>query len=330
MARMHGIKRKATHSGASQLPSEGPDLARSSFFILEDSLRAKAVKSGGGRSRGSSSSSDSHIPSSSTATTTTGGGATQTRRIPDSTTTANPIRTIPTAAGKARAESTPMLAGYGPSKGMDFDAKLQYAHSLVEMGEFLIMFPEEKRSVAFYLLNIKMAKLKRVVINRQHPVAIEAHLNLLRRKVPLDKVLRLIPDTCREKSWMTKYLTGMDMIFKLKYKAAKVEFESLNTTYPSNVDILLKLAYCSFWHGDTVDAYMNFLAVLKIDRHVMQDLHLYATILQELEKPAELASLVMDLMQHETKQAEAWVVLAIHCMASREMPRALQSVNRVC
>ncbi|KAF9162995.1 Anaphase-promoting complex subunit 7 [Actinomortierella ambigua] len=288
MAHLQGIKRKATHSGASQLPNEGPDLARSSFYMFDDPRRAKAIKSRPGR------------------------GVSEPRD----------------EASKTSGSSMLTRTVRSHSKGMDFNAKLQYARSLVEMGELLITFPEEKRSVAFYLLNIKMGKLKLAVINRKYPVAIEAHLNLLRLRLPLDTVLQLIPDTCREKPWMTKYLTGMDAIFSLKYQAARAQFESLNASYPSNVDILLKLAYCHFWQGETVDAYMKYLAVQKVDRYVTEDLHLFATALQELEKPSELSSLVVDLMQYETKQAETWVVLSIHCLVSREPARALQSVNR--
>ncbi|KAG0227030.1 Anaphase promoting complex subunit 7 [Actinomortierella wolfii] len=317
MARFHGIKRKAMHSGASQLPSEGPDLSRSSFFMLDDQLRSKSVKA-------------SHLLSSTMSSSTSAERTSTSDRSPSPMTGA-------TTSSKEAAEATESSPGgssnlvtatLGRSKGMDFDARLQYATSLVNMGELLAKFPVEKRSVEFYLLNIRISELKKAVINRQHATAIEAHLNLLRLKVPLEKVLQLIPEAIYEKSWMIKYLRGMDLLFKMKYHEALLEFESLNKQYQSNVDIMLMMASCHFWLGAPVDAYMDFLAIQKVDRCVNNDIHLYAILLRELNKLEELGMLVVDLMQYEDKLAETWVVHAIYCQSHQDITKALQSVNR--
>ncbi|KAG0224285.1 Anaphase promoting complex subunit 7 [Actinomortierella wolfii] len=337
MARFHGIKRKAMHSGASQLPSEGPDLSRSSFFMLDDQLRSKSVKA------------SHHLLSSTMSSSTSAERTSTSDRSPSPMTGA-------TTSSKEAAEATESSPGgssnlvtatLGRSKGMDFDARLQYATSLVNMGELvrasreLAKFPVEKRSVEFYLLNIRISEMKKAVINRelsqqvcweriaqQHATAIEAHLNLLRLKVPLEKVLQLIPEAIYERSWMIKYLRGMDLLFKMKYHEALLEFESLNKQYQSNVDIMLMMASCHFWLGAPVDAYMDFLAIQKVDRCVNNDIHLYAILLRELNKLEELGMLVVDLMQYEDKLAETWVVHAIYCQSHQDVTKALQSVNR--
>ncbi|KAG0361346.1 Anaphase-promoting complex subunit 7 [Podila minutissima] len=185
---------------------------------------------------------------------------------------------------------------------IEFAAKSIAAGNYKRAKELLSNIPESERAVKVYLLFIQLARKQspaetpllsekacwECIIELQ-PLALEAHVHLLRLQMALPILLNTIPADCIDKPWMKSYLQGMDHFFHMRYKAALAEFRALDMKYPQNVDIKLKVALCYRWLVKRTDSCRMFAQIRRIDPYVVDDMYHYAAVLLDLEKEQEVS-----------------------------------------
>lgn len=112
------------------------------------------------------------------------------------------------------------------------------------------------------------------------------------------------------------------------YSSALTYFQKLESVYPKNVYLLLKMATLQLNCGNISVAEKIFAQVRQIDEYEMESMDQYAQLFQRRCAHTELNRLAGDLLDLNDKRPEPWVCLALYHQARAEHEKALAFVDK--
>eukprot|EP00586_Coscinodiscus_wailesii_P008004 CAMPEP_0172522422 /NCGR_PEP_ID=MMETSP1066-20121228/293115_1 /TAXON_ID=671091 /ORGANISM="Coscinodiscus wailesii, Strain CCMP2513" /LENGTH=610 /DNA_ID=CAMNT_0013305419 /DNA_START=499 /DNA_END=2331 /DNA_ORIENTATION=- len=117
-------------------------------------------------------------------------------------------------------------------------------------------------------------------------------------------------------------------IHRNNHSSALGYFRKLDSWFPNNVYLLLKIAVLQLNCGDGPGAEKTFAHIRRIDEYEMSSMDQYAQLFQRRGAHAELNRLAGDLLDLNDRRPEPWVCLALYHEARADHDKALAFVDK--
>eukprot|EP01130_Rhizamoeba_saxonica_P001204 TRINITY_DN11109_c0_g1_i1.p1 TRINITY_DN11109_c0_g1~~TRINITY_DN11109_c0_g1_i1.p1 ORF type:complete len:490 (-),score=83.49 TRINITY_DN11109_c0_g1_i1:18-1487(-) len=189
---------------------------------------------------------------------------------------------------------------------------------LSKIGSITLKLETKKRKAQPYFFEI---------IRRQ-PKAIEAYLGLIDSGSTISEIQQYLSPDLQQHEWVVKYLEAYSFSSSRNYIRALAIYTQLQSNNPSNLFILEQISINFFRIGYIDQAIESFSKIRRFNKKNRSSMHLYAYLLLQKGKVAELTRLCRDMLEHNPNAYQTWSIVAMYYDAIHAKENSMMYIER--